>query len=77
MIFNYQNFDEVFNFDPECSYDEIAVQRATAHRQALEGLFFDRVLKLLGIKRRVYLPPNGVTGRELTILSCQILPTEN
>jgi protein ELYS len=53
MIFSYQNFDEVFNFDSECSYDEIAVQRVTTHRQALEGLFFDRVLKLLGIKRRV------------------------
>lgn len=52
MIFNYQNFDEVFGFGPDCSYDEIAIRRATTHRQALEGLFVDRVLKLLGIKRR-------------------------
>lgn len=52
MIFNYQNFDEVFNFDPDCSYNGVTLQRAAANRQTLEGLFFDRVLKLLGIKRR-------------------------
>jgi hypothetical protein len=52
MMFNYQEFDEAFGFDPECSYDEIAVQGIDAHRKALEGLFFEKVLKLLGIKRR-------------------------
>jgi len=51
-MFDYQNFDEVFGFAPDCSYDEVAVQGIEAHRKALEGLFFEKVLKLLGIKRR-------------------------
>jgi hypothetical protein len=51
-MFNYQNFDEVFGFDPDCSYDEIAVQGIQSNRKALEGLFFEKVLKLLGIKKR-------------------------
>lgn len=52
-MFSYQNFDEVFGFDPECSYDEIAIQGVEANRKALQGLFIEKVLKLLGIKRRV------------------------
>jgi hypothetical protein len=52
MMFNYQRFDEVFSFDPGCSYDEDAIHSIEAHRKGLQGLFVDRVLKLLGIKRR-------------------------
>ena len=52
MMFNYQNFDEVFSFDPDCSYDEDAVADIEANRKYLEGLFIDKVMKLLGIKRR-------------------------
>lgn len=51
MMFNYQDFDEVFAFDPRCSYDEIAIQGIEANRKALQGLFIEKVLKLLGIKR--------------------------
>lgn len=51
-MFNYHNFDEVFGFDPECSYDEAAIHGIDEHRKALEGLFLDKVLKLLQIKRR-------------------------
>jgi hypothetical protein len=52
MMFNYQNFDEVFGFDPDCSYDDDAVAEIEANRKHLEGLFIEKVMKLLGIKRR-------------------------
>jgi hypothetical protein len=51
-MFNYQYFDEVFSFDPECSYDGNAVAEIDGHRKALEGLFIERVMKLLQIKKR-------------------------
>jgi hypothetical protein len=51
-MFNYQNFEEVFDFDPECSYDEDSVHEIETNRKSIEGLFIDRVLKLLQIKRR-------------------------
>ena len=54
-MFNYHNFDEVFSFDPECSYNEDAVRTTAEHRTALEGLFLDGVLKFLGMKRREYM----------------------
>lgn len=52
MMFNYQNFDEIFGFDPDCSYDDDAVAEIEANRKHLEGLFIEKVMKLLGIKRR-------------------------
>lgn len=51
-MFNYHVFNEVFSFDPRCSYDEDAIHSIEAKRKTLQGLFVDRVLKLLGIKRR-------------------------
>jgi hypothetical protein len=51
-MFNYQYFEEVFSFDPECSYDGEAVTEIEGQRKALEGLFIERVMKLLQIKRR-------------------------
>ncbi len=51
-MFNILDFEEVFDFDPECSYADDAVKKIEAHRKDLEGLFVDRVMKLLGIKRR-------------------------
>jgi hypothetical protein len=51
-MFNYQNFDEVFSFNPEYSYTAVAVETIEANRRSLEGLFVDKVLKLLDIKRR-------------------------
>jgi hypothetical protein len=51
-MFNYHNFNEVFSFEPGCSYDEDAIRSIEANRKVLQGLFIDRVLKLLGIKRR-------------------------
>jgi protein ELYS len=53
MIFNFQNFDEAFSFDPGCSYDDEAVAKIEGNRKQLEGLFIEKVMKLLGIKRRM------------------------
>jgi hypothetical protein len=52
MILNYQVFNETFAFDPQCAYNEIAIQKIEGARSELEGLFFEKVLKDLGIKRR-------------------------
>lgn len=51
-MFNFQNFDEVFDFDPGCSYDEYAVQDIESNRKKLEGLFVDTLLKNFEIRRR-------------------------
>jgi len=51
-MFSYHNFDEVFSFDPECTYDEDTVAEIEDNRKRLEGLFIEKVMKLLGIKRR-------------------------
>ena len=56
-LFNYQKFEEVFDFDPDCYHDEIASQGIERNRKTLEGLFIERVLKLLGIKRREHYSP--------------------
>ena len=53
-MFDYRDFDEVFSFDPECSFAENAVAEIEGNRKVLEGLFVERVMKLLGIKRREY-----------------------
>lgn len=55
MAFNYAVFNEMFAFDPSCSYDEIAIQKIEKCKGILEGLFFGMVLKDLGIKRRIIL----------------------
>ncbi len=52
MMFNYHNFEEVFSFDSECSYDEDTVAEIEGCRKQLQGLFIEKVMKLLGIKRR-------------------------
>jgi hypothetical protein len=56
-MFSYQNFDDVFVFDPDCYYSEATIRSIEAHRKKLEGLFIERVMKLLGIKRRIVPPP--------------------
>jgi len=56
-MFSYQTFEDVFNFDPEYSYDQAVIQAIDTHRKTLEGLFVDKVLKMLGIKRPVKLYP--------------------
>lgn len=51
-MFDINNFDDVFEFDPKYSYATESVESIEHHRTAFEVLFVDRVLKLLGIKRR-------------------------
>jgi hypothetical protein len=51
-MFDISNFDDVFGFDLNYSYDAETVESIEQHRIAFEGLFVDRVLKLLSIKRR-------------------------
>ncbi|OBT59403.1 hypothetical protein VE04_00501 [Pseudogymnoascus sp. 24MN13] len=50
-MFDISNFDDVFAFDPKYSYSAESVESIEHHRTTFEGLFVDRVLKLLGIKR--------------------------
>ncbi len=49
---NYLVFEDVFDFDPECSYEDDTIAEIEANRKALDGLFIEKVMKLLGIKRR-------------------------
>lgn len=51
-MFTFQNFNEVFDFDPDCSYDESAVRVIESNRKKLEGLFVDTLLKNFEIRRR-------------------------
>lgn len=51
-MFSYQEFDDVFDFDPGYSYEEESLHTIEANRKEFEGLFIDKVLKLLGLKRR-------------------------
>jgi hypothetical protein len=59
-MFNYQNFDEVFEFDPEISYNEDVSHSIETNRKSMEGLFIDKVLKLLGVKRRKFTPSQSL-----------------
>lgn len=51
-MLDYHNFDEVFQFEPGFSYDSSTVETIEANRTSLEGLFIDKIFKLLDIKRR-------------------------
>jgi hypothetical protein len=51
-MFNYQNFDDVFGVDTEGTYGDKTILVIEGNRKKLEGLFIDRIMKLLGIKRR-------------------------
>lgn len=53
-MFDISNFDDVFGFDSNYSYDEATVESIEQRRIAFEGLFVDRVLRLLSVKRRKY-----------------------
>ncbi|TAQ85841.1 hypothetical protein B7494_g5844 [Chlorociboria aeruginascens] len=57
-MFNYHNFEEVFN--PESSYNDSAIKGIEGNRHILEGLFIDKALKMLGIKRPAkFYPPKS------------------
>lgn len=54
IMFDYNNFDDVFAFNPSYSYDSSEVETIEANRGELEGLFVDKVLRALDIKRRKF-----------------------
>jgi hypothetical protein len=56
-MFDYTNFDDVFLFNKSFSYPSDAVDAIEQHRIAFEGLFVDKVLKSLDVKRRMSSPP--------------------
>ena len=50
---SFQDFEDVFEFDPDVSYDQKMVGTIEKNRKDLEGLFIDKVLKLvLKVNRR-------------------------
>lgn len=51
-MFSYHNFNDVFAFNPECSYEDETIHSIGVNRSKLEGLFIEKVMKLMGIKRR-------------------------
>lgn len=75
-MFDYLDFDQVFEFDADVSYESATVEKIEANRKSLEGLFVDKVLKLMGIKRRVYAQATCLLKMTDTSNSCKILPTE-
>ena len=54
IMFDYNNFDDVFAFNPSYSYDLSEVETIEANRRKLEGLFVDKVFRALDIKRRKF-----------------------
>jgi hypothetical protein len=52
----FQEFDDLFDFNVDYSYDAQTIATIERHRKSLEGLFIDRVLKVLGVKRRKFTP---------------------
>lgn len=52
MVFSFEIFEEVFDFDTSNSYDESRIGRTLNNRQKYEGLFVDLLMKTMGIKRR-------------------------
>lgn len=53
-MFDYNNFEDVFAFNPNYSYESSEVETIETNRRKLEGLFVDKVLKALDIKRRKF-----------------------
>ena len=51
-MLDFNNFDEVFDFAPDCDYDDDTTRVILENKRALGVLFIERVMKILGIKRR-------------------------
>ena len=48
----FEDFESVFHFKPDYIFDHKTVEAILANRRTLEdGLFFDRLLRILGIKQ--------------------------
>lgn len=51
-MYNYRSFLDVFDFDLGGVYTKKQVDEIEGCRRKFEGLFVDKVLKLVGVKRR-------------------------
>ena len=51
-MFDYHNFEDTFDFDPDYTYDDSLREQIDSNRKTIESLFVDKVLKLLGVQRR-------------------------
>lgn len=70
----------MFSFDTECSYDEETIKSIEMNRKKLEGLFIEKVMKLMGIKRRERILPSPQPSSIILIsilFSTPLLPPKN
>ena len=52
---DFEQFEAVFGFRPDIAYDHQTVDHVLRNRRALENeLFFDRLLKALGVSQGQY-----------------------
>ena len=51
-MFNFNSFEEVFPDDPDCYYDATLCQAVSSNKKKMQGLFIEKVMKDIGIKRR-------------------------
>lgn len=52
MMEEFEQFEAVFGFRPDIAYDHQTVDHVLRNRRALENeLFFDRLLKALGVSQ--------------------------
>ncbi|KAI9739721.1 MAG: hypothetical protein M1834_006440 [Cirrosporium novae-zelandiae] len=60
-------FEVVFCFNPNYQYDQKTIETISSNRRALEQLFFDRLLQVLGVKesRSLYPPRTNALLRDL------------
>jgi hypothetical protein len=67
-MYDWQNFDVVFQGKPDYSYDEKTVHNILKNRKELAGaLYFDRVWSNLGLRDRKFVniyEPDEETARE-------------
>lgn len=70
---DFEQFEDLFDFDPNYAYNEQTVNKITRYRRAMEDeLFIDKLLKTLGIEQAVQLyPPRS--NQDLRSLHQQII----
>lgn len=54
MMFNWHDFDVVFQAKPDYSFDNKTVEGINKHRREAGELFFDRIWRSIGLTRREY-----------------------
>jgi hypothetical protein len=51
-MFNFQIFEEVFPDNQDWCYDSSLCQEISSNKKKMQGLFIEKVMKDIGIKRR-------------------------